>query len=240
MGEGERLYHSYRAGKRKEWAFADDYAAMIRASLVLHEATADKKYLDQAKIWTETLNREFWDDAAGGYAFSREKGGPITLHVRSAADTHAPSSNGLMVGSLARLYFSTGDQQYADRAENILRVFAGDLATSYLQMGAFMNGFEYIATGLQVVIVGPRNDARTTDLVEAVLSRSLPNRLLIVVEPGENLPLGHPAFGKSMQGGAPAAYVCQQSACSAPMTSPVALAQSLILPAPRQAPGQTA
>ena len=32
LGEGERLYHSYRAGKRKEWPFADDYAAMIRAA----------------------------------------------------------------------------------------------------------------------------------------------------------------------------------------------------------------
>ena len=49
MGDGDRLYHSWRDGKRGALGFSDDYAQMARAALALWEATSDEKYLKQAK-----------------------------------------------------------------------------------------------------------------------------------------------------------------------------------------------
>ena len=72
--------------------------------------------------------------------------------------------------------------------------------------------------------------SRTEDLVKAVNGRSLPNRLLMVVAPDENLPPGHPAEGKVMQEGQPTAYVCGGRVCSPPVTSAAILSHVLQLP----------
>ena len=64
------------------------------------------------------------------------------------------------------------------------------------------------------------DNPKTHELVNAVLGRALPNRTLIVVDPRQRLPVGHPAAGKTMQNGVPTAYVCQRQTCSAPITNP--------------------
>ena len=48
LGDGDRLYHSYREGQRQHHAFADGYAFMIRAALALWEATGERGFLDRA------------------------------------------------------------------------------------------------------------------------------------------------------------------------------------------------
>jgi uncharacterized protein YyaL (SSP411 family) len=102
---------------------------------------------------------------------------------------------------------------------------------AYLSMGSYLCNLETALTGLQIVIIGPHNNARTQELISAVQGRSLPNRSLMVVDPSEPLPEGHPAQGKTMQNGQPTAYVCQRQTCSAPIANPVTLSQVLQLPA---------
>ncbi len=93
-----------------------------------------------------------------------------------------------------------------------------------------MNGLETVLSNLQIVIIGPSGSPRLQELVQAVHGRSLPAKLLMVVDPDSPLPEGHPAHGKTMENGQPTAYVCQQQACSLPVTNPVALSQMLQLP----------
>src|SRR4029077_17497152 len=56
LGDGDRLFHSYPAGKRQHPAFADGYAAMSRAALALWEATTERQYLYRAMAWTRTMD----------------------------------------------------------------------------------------------------------------------------------------------------------------------------------------
>ena len=51
MSEGDRLFHSWRAGRRLPMAFLDDYAQMSRAALALFQQTGDPSYLDHARAW---------------------------------------------------------------------------------------------------------------------------------------------------------------------------------------------
>ena len=97
--------------------------------------------------------------------------------------------------------------------------------------GSYFNGLETALAGMQIVVVGPPDNPKTHELVQAVLGRSLPNRLLMVISPDEKLPETHPAFGKTMQNGQPTAYVCQRGTCSPAVGNPVALSQMLQLPA---------
>jgi uncharacterized protein len=230
MSDGNRLYHSWRDGKRGHTGFADDYAHMARAALALWEATGDKQYLDHAKHWAMVLNEFFWDEKNGGYCQSAADDTPLLHRVRTVFDQASASANGTMVGVLAKLHLATGEVSYRDRAGNIVNAFAGEVGRSFLAMGSYLNGLETLLVGLQIVIVGPRDNPKTQELVGAVLGRSLPNRLMMVVAPGEALPETHPAHGKAMENGQPTAYVCQHQNCSAPIANPVTLSQVLQLP----------
>jgi hypothetical protein len=230
LADGDRLYHSWRDGKRGHMGFSDDYAQMARAALALWEATGDKRYLGYAKQWTHVLNEHFWDAAHGGYYQSADDDAPLLYRVRTIIDQSTPSANAIMIGVLAQLFFATGEQSYRDRSNALISSFTAELARSPVGMGTYLNGLETTMAGLQIVIIGPRDAFKTQELISAVLGRSLPNRLLMVFAPGEALPEGHPAFGKAMENGQPTAYICQHQACSPPISNAVTLSQALQLP----------
>ncbi len=230
LGDGDRLHHAWLNGKRGGLGFADDYAQMIRAALVLWELVGDKRYLEQAKKWTVTLNEHYWDNMMGGYYTTSDDADPLIVRARMLFDQPVPSANSTMIAQLARLYLATGEQAYAQRADQLFQAFAGEAARAFVSTGSYFSAIETAVAGLQIVIVGPITNPKTHELTAAVLGRSLPNRLLLVVSPEESLPEGHPAFGKAMINGQPAAYICQRGTCSAPITNPVALSQALQLP----------
>jgi uncharacterized protein YyaL (SSP411 family) len=230
LGDGDRLYHSYRAGQRQHQAFSDGYAFMARAALALWEATGERSFLDRALSWTATLDRDFWDVIQGGYVFSRNSDVPDQVRLRTAFDTQTPSANSAMVGVHARLFYATVNQHYAERANTLIQAFAGDIGGHYLQMGTYLNNFEFCTSCLEVIVCGPPTDPRTQNLIKAVRGRSVPNRLLMTVPPGQDLPPGHPAAGKTMQDGQPTAYICGGMSCSPPITNPGIVAQVLKFP----------
>ena len=55
-------------------------------------------------------------------------------------------------------------------------------------------------------------------LRRAVYEVSLPNRVVMALPPGEELPADHPAHGKGLVEGRPAAYICDGPVCSLPVT----------------------
>ena len=235
LSDGNRLFHAWHKGKHGSEVFADDYAQMIRAAIRLFELNGDKRYLDYAKRWTRTLNDHFWDAALGGYFFTSDEADPLIIRTRVVYDQPTPSANGTMLAQLVKLYQITAEVAYAERADKLYLSLAGEANRTVLAVGSYFNGLETALAALQIVIVGQPDNPKTHELVAAVLGRSLPNRLLIVASPDERLPEGHPAFGKTMQNGQPAAYVCQRGTCSAPIANPVALSQALQLPARPQA-----
>ena len=231
LSDGDRLYHAWHNGKRGTQAFADDYAHMIRAAIAIWELIGDKRGLDYAQRWTRTLNEHFWDNAQGGYFFTSDDADPLIVRTRMLSDQPVPSANSTMIAQLAKLYQATANSEYAQRADQLFQTFAGEASRTFMSCGTYFNALETALAGLQIVIIGPITNPKTHELAAAVLGRSLPSRLLVVASPDEPLPEGHPAFGKTMQNGQPAAYVCQRGTCSAPITNPVALSQALQLPA---------
>ncbi len=231
LGDGDRLYHAWHDGKRGREGFADDYAQMIRAAITLWELVGDKRFLEQAKKWTLTLNTHYWDEEKGGYYFTSDDAEPLIVRARMVFDQPVASANSTMIAQLARLYQATMDQSYAQRADQLFQAFAGEAARAFASTASYFSAVETAMAGLQIVVVGPLTNPKTHELAAAVLGRALPNRLLVVIPPDEQLPEGHPAQGKTMQNGQPAAYVCQRGTCSAPITNPVTLSQALQLPA---------
>jgi uncharacterized protein YyaL (SSP411 family) len=235
LGDGGRLAHSATIddkGRVTKGAggFADDYANMARAALQLWEVTGNERFLAPAKAWAKTMTDFFWDDTSGGYCFTASDAEKLFVRTRMLFDSPAPAANGTMLTVLTRLAFITGETEYMGRAQGLAATFGDEMNRVLNGSAGFIVGYEYLATGLLVVVIGHKGNARTQELMRTFWGKSLPGALLVQIEPGEPLPKDHPATGKTMQGGQPTVYVCQRGVVSAPITDPAMLAQGLTLP----------
>jgi hypothetical protein len=224
-----RLFHAWRANKLQHAATLDDHAHLASAALALHEATGERRYLDAAQELAALLDAHFWDRESGGYFMTADDVTDVIQRPKSAGDNATPNGNGAMVGVLVRLYHLTGEDRYLDRTHALVAAFSGELGRNFFPLATLINSNDFLENALQIVVVGPRDAAATRDLVRAVHDRSLPNRLLQVVAPDAQLPERHPAAGKGMVGGKPAAYVCRGQTCGLPVTHPQGLGTALAL-----------
>ncbi len=228
MSDGEgRLFHAWRAGKKRHAAVLDDYANMARAALALFEATGEDACLAHAEGWVAIADRHYWDSEGGGYFFTANDTEALITRTKTAHDNPNPSGNGVMTGVLARLFYLTGKEDYRSRAERIVATFAGDVERQVFGFAALINANELLQRALQIVIRGRRGDADTDALLRAVAGVGLPNKVLSVVPPEAALPAGHPAFVKGQSEGRATAYLCEGAVCSPPLADPAALAADL-------------
>ena len=229
MMRNGRLFHAWRAGKLQHAATLDDHAHLATAALALHEATGAAHYLGAAEELVALLDAHFWDKENGGYFMTADDVTDVIQRPKSAADGAIPNGNGAMVGVLARLYHLTGEERYRDRASALVAAFSGELGRNFFPLATLINNNELLESTLQIVVVGPADADATRALIQAVHERSLPNRLLQTVAPDAQLPERHPAHGKGMVDGKPAAYVCKGQTCGLPVTHPKGLGTALAL-----------
>ena len=225
---GDRLHHSWCGGRRGVPAFLDDYGAMASAALAVYEAGGAPAYLDRARRWESVADRLFWDSKEGGYFLTAADAESPLVRARSAFDGATPSGNGLMLGVLARLHALTGIAGYRERAEAVVSAFSGDLAGNALGLATLLNNLECLERPVVITLVGDPAAAETRELQRAVLAVSLPDRVLMVVAPGTQLPPLHPAHGKGMVAGRPTAYICVGQSCGPPLTDAADVATSLV------------
>ena len=232
MAVDGRLRHSFRRGRTGTAALLDDYANMSHAALALHDVSSQGAYLAQAEEWVAVLDRHYWDRAQGGYFLTADDAEALIARTRNCADQAVPAGNGIMLGVLAELWFRTAKEDYRRRADELVAAFSADLARNFFPMATFLNSFERLTTAPQIVIVGDSADARVEALKDAVRDCPLADRVLAIIPPGAELPAGHPAAGKTMVNGQPAAYLCAGPSCSLPITSPDSLRTALMRPRP--------
>jgi uncharacterized protein YyaL (SSP411 family) len=224
---GDRLLHSNRLGRSQHKGMLEDYATMAKAGLILFETTGDRRYLDKVVLWTRALDRHFWDDERGGYFTTANDADDLIVRAKMSNDNAWPNGNGVMMHVLTRLSLLTGDARYRKRAEEIVNAFGADIERAFLSCPSLLNGFDFLLNPLQVTVIRPEADPRAAPLFRAIYEKSLPNRVVSVHKPDEELPKQHPAHGKGMIDGRPTVYVCLGNVCSAPITDPKALEQLL-------------
>lgn len=220
MKRDGRMHHAYRAGRLQHRAMSDGLANMAAAALSLFEATMDWRYVDNAQGFITELDAHYWDDENGGYFYTADDAEALLVRTRTAADDATPAANGTLPGLLVRLYALTGDEHYRDRADQLILAFGGAVTKNAFPHGSWLASLDTAVNLTQIVIIGEKADAGRDALKETVLDLSLPTGLLLALEPGADLPDGHPATGKTMIDGKATAYVCTGPVCSAPVTDP--------------------
>lgn len=228
LSTGEtRLLHSWREGKAANTGILDDYANMANAAVTLFEASGDRSRLDEAMAWVEAVHSHFNDAEKGGYFLTADDADALIVRSKSALDNPAPAGNATMVRVLAKLAALTGRSDLLNRAETVIRAFSGNLDQHFWAVSSLLANAGFVSEPVQIVVIGEPDDPATKALLATATTTYLPNRILCPLSPGEGLPPGHPAEGKTMVESKPTAYYCPGQTCLAPVTDPADLANQL-------------
>jgi len=172
------------------------------------------------------LDRHYWADDLGGYYFVADDTGDLIVRPLSGQDEATPNANALMVSNLAALHLWTGEERYRQRAEAILRGFAGSIASNVLAHTGLLAAELDLLAPAQIVLIAPEG-TDTLALRNALHGVSVPSAVIQGVRAGQELPASSPAHGKTAIEGRPTAYVCIGPQCSLPVTEPVKLIETI-------------
>ena len=226
MISGGRLFHSWRNGKLKGPATSADYANMISASLTLYQVTNEKRYVDDAALWTAIMNRHYNADN-GGYYLAADDTSDLVLRPLSASDDAVPNPNATMLQNLADLYTFTGDAAYMKRADALLAAFQGVAQTMALAYTGLLSGALTLISPQHIVIAGARDEPGSAPWRRALAEVSMPGAIIQWVGDGQNIPPSSPAAGKGRADGKITAYICIGQRCSLPLTDPEQVKEKL-------------
>jgi hypothetical protein len=229
MGREDLLLRVYKDGSAKIPGYLEDYAGMVAALGDLYEADFDPRWLAAAERLVETMRREF-ADPAGGFFNTARRHDDLIVRVKNAQDGSTPSGNSLAAGALLRLGRLLGRADLEEEGARTLRTFQplleqapGAFHQSLLALDFFQG------PRVEVAIVGRRADPATPELLRTARARLRPYCVLGWAAGDGLVPAGAPPWleGKTLVDGQPAAYVCRDRTCAAPVTTPADLARAL-------------
>src|SRR6266540_3178668 len=226
------LYRNYRQGRSDIEGFADDYAFVIQGVLDLYQASFDVDWLKFATQLQETQDRLFFDEKNGGYFSTSGKDQSVFLRMKDDNDGAEPAASSVAALNLLRLSQLRDDQKMAERARKTIDAFATTLSHFPSAMPQMLVALDYsLSKPRQIVIAGKKDAPETKALLREVRRHFLPKTVLFLADGAE----GQKYLGEkneairvmSLVEGKPAAYVCENFTCKAPVTDPKALPELL-------------
>jgi uncharacterized protein YyaL (SSP411 family) len=226
------LLRSWRRGEARLNAYLEDHAFLLEGLLALYEASFDRTVLNRALAVAETMIDRFADPDRGGFFSTSHDHEELIARRKDVGDHPIPSGSSSAALGLLKLAGLTGDTGYRRQAMGVLKLLAPATAR---QPDAFGHLLQAIDLALdpagEVAVIWPADadSDSAAELLSAFRSRYRPGFVLAAGPEGSDSPgllKGRTAFG-----GKPAAYVCRNFSCRAPVGDPAGLRAELGDPA---------
>jgi uncharacterized protein YyaL (SSP411 family) len=221
LNAGGRLLHRYRDGEAAIPGNLDDHTFLIYGLLELYETTFKVDYLKKALTLNGYLLEHFWDNKYGGFYFTADDGEGLLVRQKEIYDGAVPSGNSIAMFNLLRLGRITADSSLEEKAALIGRTFVQDvskLPSAYTQL---MIAVDFaVGPSYEVIIAGDLRDTETGEMLRAVRSRFIPNKIIVLLPPGpgslEIMRIAPFTANHTMLQGKTTAYVCMNYECKLP------------------------
>ena len=175
-----RLLRTHKGGASRLLGYLEDYAFLIDGLLVLHEATFQARWLQDAVELGYAMVDLFWDDAAGQFYDTGTDHEELVVRPRDMTDNAIPSGSSMAAGVLLRLAVVSGDGDLERRAIVALRSTKSLMERFPTGAGHWLCALDfYLSTPKEIAVVGDRTAHDTKDLVAEVYRSFLPNRVLV-------------------------------------------------------------
>ena len=219
--ERRHWYRSWhRDGGPRHRALAADLAAMVEGFTRLAEATGEARWIYEAMDVADELLDQHWDPSSGGLYTTADDGDQLIVRQKDLIDNATPSANSVAAYAFYRLAALTGEQRYANQADQILQLIAALVPNAPTAFSNALLAVDLHHWGVtEIAVVGDRADLST-----AVQQRYLPNAVLAWGEPYES-----PLWENRPEG---RAYVCKHYACQEPQDTLEGLLTQLYPPKP--------
>ncbi len=197
----------------------EDHGCVAQGFLDLLSATGDARWLEHARVVLDDALARFRADD-GGFHDTADDAESLIARPRELSDNASPCGQSAMAHALATYAALTGSGEHRTAAEQTLGVMAGVATQAPRFAGWALAAAEAMLEGPEEIAVVGRPGAERDALELA--ARRRPGAVVLVAEPGrEDVPL---LLGRVEVDGRPAAYVCRDMVCAAPVTDPAALA----------------
>ena len=227
--QGTKLMRTSRGGYAGDSeGVLEDYACVAEGFAVLSGITGEPQWLTLAGRLLDTALDAF-GDGEGGFYDTAADGESLIFRPADAADNATPSGTFAMAGALLSHAALTGSARHREAAEAALGVLPAIAARYPRAAGAGLSVAEaWLAGPAEIAVVGYEDDERTRLLHQAALNAAPPGAVLALGDGAlETVPL---LVGRRQVDGAPAAYVCRNFTCQAPVTTAQELRAVLAAP----------
>jgi len=209
------LYRSYKNGQAYTPAFLEDYAALIKASLMAFASSGLTSHLAFAQTLAEMVLARFYDEEDGYFYFSDPNAEKLIANKKELFDNVIPASNSILARCFHQLSLLTYQENYGKIAARLL----GGMKELILKEPGFLCNWanfylESLVPTAEIGIVG--KGAKQKAL--ALLANYLPNTVLAWSEsPTESVPLLQGKVGDAA--GNALIYVCVHRSCRQPVSN---------------------
>ena len=208
-----QLYRSYKNGIQYTPAFLEDYAAVIKSSISLYQATGQKTWIDLAMQLTDFCMSHFLDKSDGFFFFNDPTAEDLIANKKELFDNVIPASNSIMARNLHDLSLFTYNQEWADHS---IKMISG-MKDLVLREPGFLTNWaalylEKLVPKAEIAIVGKGAE----NLAKALLASSQPNMVVAWSETvTDHLPIFE--YKTADPAGNALIYVCFDKACQRPV-----------------------
>ncbi len=228
---GAKLVRTSRDGAAGDTAgVLEDYACVAEAFLVLSGVTGQARWATLAGLLEVALAA--FADSQGGFYDTAADGEALIFRPADAADNATPSGTFAVAGALLSYAALTGSARHRQAAGAALGVLPAIAARYPRAAGMGLAVAEaWLAGPAEIAVVGPNAAERTRALHQTALRAAPPGAVLALGDGTAGDDAEVPLLaGRGLVDGAPAAYVCRQFTCLAPVTTPEQLAEALARP----------
>jgi len=230
QGDGDRV-RALRLAKKTDtgWlvkgpGFLDDHAFLANAALDVYEATGDPRHVTLARGLADVMLDVFFEDGAG-FFFTPKDGETLITRSRDRYDNTIPSGVSIACRALLRLGTLVHGAYAGIAAKELARSAPAAIENPFGFGQSLCELDRLVRGGVDVVLVGARNDKRTRELALATYEQWLPSRTIAWLDPNDpasRAACAELAEGKAAKDG-PVAYVCRGRTCSLPISTPADL-----------------
>ena len=219
MWNGDRLLHNFKDGRARFNGYLDDYANLADGLLALYELSFDYRWLESSSRIVDRMIELFVDEDAGGFFFTATNHEALITRTKDFFDNATPAGNSVAADVLLRLGMILDRQDYRAIAERLIQ-------TTLPLIKQYAAGFGRLLAALDFQLGPSREIALAGDPAAFVdvLRRIYTPRTVVAAGPDERVAL---LKGRSLVGGKPAAYVCENYTCKQPITDPAELRHEL-------------
>ncbi len=218
-----RLMKRYRDGEAGLTGHLADYAFFVRGLIELYEATFEVRYLQEAIELNDIMLMHFWDNRQGGLFMTADDSEALLVRSKKFTDGAIPSGNSVAALNLIRLGRFTGNPEYEQKADELMRGYGAKVRGSPSWTCQMLCALNFgLGPSNEVVIVGTPGAADTAAMLASLRTTFAPSKVVLFRPDGEAAPpisavAGFTARQRSI-GGKATAYVCTNYACKRPTT----------------------